>query len=412
MVAILAVAALYWPISGMYTDLQTKLTARVRVGSDVEQQVNAQRFMPQLSPDQTGQDPLPVFPTQAVFEEADKATKKIADQAVAHDEGGGGRQRASAAGGRGTSQARPDQAARPHLREQEIRLREKVFRGDNGPGALAEDAELGALPTETEITAKKEQVKKDIQDARFKQQDEEIKARQDLVPVQMQLERALQSSVYMQPDAIVVDKSINTTAAIPSPEQIAKAQIALWTLDDVVTAINRANVKYSDRPANAPATRPDVLHAAVKQVLKIENPAPVLSTNGGDLTAGVTSTVPKSAAVSPSARVCNGLYDVARFKVSLIVDAAKLNQVVQELETNQFITVMNIQINEVTDPAIAAAKGFRFGDKPMLNVDLDCEELFLRAWTTPLLPDTFKMGLGKGQTITNTGDDPNAQPTQ
>jgi hypothetical protein len=97
--------------------------------------------------------------------------------------------------------------------------------------------------------------------------------------------------------------------------------------------------------------------------------------------------------------VCNGLYDVLRFKVKLVVDATKVPQILRQLEVGQFITVLNVQYDEVVDPAVAAASqtgGFRYGDKPVVRLEIDCEDLLMRKWTDNILPDSRKSGLGKG----------------
>jgi len=82
------------------------------------------------------------------------------------------------------------------------------------------------------------------------------------------------------------------------------------------------------------------------------------------------------------------------------VDASKIPQIIRELEVGQFITVLNFQLTEVVDPALAAASplgGFHYGNKPVVLIELDCEELLMRNWTDNILPDTRKGGLGKAQ---------------
>jgi hypothetical protein len=136
----------------------------------------------------------------------------------------------------------------------------------------------------------------------------------------------------------------------------------------------------------------------VKAIEGIDPPSPVLASTGVDATAGVSAAVPKVPTVSPTGRVCNGLYDVLRFKIRLVVDASKLAQIVKAIEVGQFITVLNVQITEVVDPAVAASNplgGYRYGNKPVLRVELDCEELLMRKWTDDILPDDRKNGLGK-----------------
>jgi hypothetical protein len=95
-----------------------------------------------------------------------------------------------------------------------------------------------------------------------------------------------------------------------------------------------------------------------------------------------------------------------------VVDAAKLTQVVRELEAGQFITVLNVQIKEVVDPVMSASSpqgGFRYGNKPVIRVEIDCEELLLRSWTNSILPDSRKNGLGSA--VLGSPTDNGGQPT-
>ena len=218
----------------------------------------------------------------------------------------------------------------------------------------------------------------------------------------MELERAQQHRIYLllPPTAnpLPVDSNIKI-GSYPSPEQICDSQIVIWMLDDITKAIASANdnvfgpgdagrasaARHSafggkgDR-RNRPAAADDFLdrrrsHRGRDQPLSRRSPR-----------------------FRQPGRVCNGLYDVLRFKIRLVVDAAKLPQVVKAIEVGQFITVLNVQITEVVDPAIAASNpqgGYRYGNKPVLRVELDCEELLMRTWTDEILPDDMKNGLGK-----------------
>jgi hypothetical protein len=413
-VAILSGVALYWPLTGMYADLDRRLGERIAVDGQISQIVHATRTMPLLSPDNLTPDPLPVFPRDEVITAATDAVQQVDKQAAAMVE-------VAVKANTHTllldgELPPPDPKTGTQEQKDAYTLKQSAFAkkyAEETAGLVRWQKMLnsGALPTTDEINARKATVTQQIKDQLIRGADAEIAARVAAVPVQMQNERAVQSTVYMQPDAIGVDKTINP-AGIPTAEKICAVQIAMWTIDDIVAGIARANKNYSDVDTSAPAGHADVPHAAVKQIIKIDNWVPVNSPNGGDNATGLTNPVPKVPTLSPSGRVCNALYDTVRFNVSLVVDASKLNQIIQELETNQFITILNVTYSEVVDPAIAANNGYRFGDKPLLSVTLDCEELLMHQWTNPLLPDAFKNGLGKGQAVINVADptaDPNAQ---
>src|SRR5580692_9863372 len=80
-VAILAVVALYWPMSGLYANLETLLDQRIVVSQSLDTLAKASRSMPLLSPDQTTPEPLTVFPTQPVIDAGYNATLQVGVQA-------------------------------------------------------------------------------------------------------------------------------------------------------------------------------------------------------------------------------------------------------------------------------------------------------------------------------------------
>ncbi len=409
LVAILAATALYWPINGMYTGpggLSDLLAARVDVGQKIDTIVKAPRQMPLLTPDQTNQDPLLVFPRQDVIDAATKATDQVQKEADGMLNVAVLANTHSLLTDKDELPA-PDEAARYKFAKQYVDETTNLARWQKMLNS-------GTIPTQDEIEAQKKVVTNLIQYQHIKEAEAEIALKTAAVPGLMQVARAHDFSVYMQPDALTTDSTI-TVNNPPSPNRICSAQIALWATDDIISAIARANQRYSDSVGKSTSrpNLPNVYSAAIKRIVKIDPALPVISPDPTALTTGDGSPVPKTITASPSGRVCNALFDVLRYNVNLIVDASKLNDIIRELEAGQFITVMNVQVNEITDPGQAAAAGYRYGNKAMLNVTLDCEELLMRQWTTPLLPDMFKNGLGKGQPVTDQViPDPNAPPAQ
>jgi hypothetical protein len=404
-VALLAVGALYWPMSGLYADLETRLDARIAVSSSLDSLAKQSRSMPLLSPDQTTPDPLTVFPTQPVIDAGVAATQQMSQQA--------------------TNMLQRAVTANQHL---PLEAGELPKPSDSMKYTFAKHyAELidnynhwqqildsTMPPTPAEVQAAKDKLKADIDRNRLVMDatgtnptaDSQAEAQQEFdiespsIQPSMELQRAQQHRIYLSPTAFPVDPSINEKNALPGPEKICDAQVVLWVLDDVCTAIARANDLYSDPAITGGAPVHDILHAPVKSLDGVDAPYPVLASTGVDPTAGVSAAAPKVPAVSLTGRVCNGLYDVLRFKIRMVVDAAKIPQIIRELEVGQFITVLNFQLTEVVDPAAAAASslgGFHYGNKPCVRVELDCEELLMRKWTDNILPDDRKGGLGKGQ---------------
>jgi hypothetical protein len=423
-IAILAVGALFWPISGLYTTLDTELQSRVEVSSQLDALVKQQRTMPVLSPEQTTPDPLNVFPIQPVYDAALNATKLVSAQAA---------QMMDLA--RKTNERlplRPDELPKPN---DQARYN---FSNDYAAQILNYQRWQQLLnsttpPTAEEIQDAKDKLKAAIYAARLSKDpqgnidpqsqqdaDEQYNAEAAEIEPRMELERAQQHSIYllMPPTfkPLPIDATINIGSR-PSSDQICSAQIAIWVIDDVVNAIVNANNDYSDSATPGGPPQHDILHSAVKSLENIGQPQPVVNPAGFDATAGVSAPAPKITTVSPTGRVCNGLYDVLEFKVDMVVDASKIAQIVHTFEAGQFVTVLNVQVTNVIDPAMAASTnntqgGYHYGNKPAVEVEFDCEDLFMRQWTDKYLPDDMKGAFGKAQLgqPTNAGAPPQFGP--
>ena len=66
------------------------------------------------------------------------------------------------------------------------------------------------------------------------------------------------------------------------------------------------------------------------------------------------------------------------------------------------------------DSAERLGEGLVYGDAPVANLQLECEALFMRSWTVPLMPPAVKQSLGiTEQAPTAPGapaDQPQGQP--
>jgi hypothetical protein len=418
-IAIMAVGALFWPISGLYAGLLTQLDARIQMSSSLDSLANTPRTMPVLSPDDTNPQPLAVFPNDQVIAAATKAAGLVTQQAqnmldyatnlnlhapLVPDE-----------------LPKPTESTRYAFANQysaaitDYSRWQKILDSTSPPSPAEVQAQKDALFDDI----KKNKLIYDPQGNVDPQSMADAQTEYDLdspnVQPQMELERAKQHRIYLLLPPTVNPLPVDSTIKVgsyPSPEQICNSQIVIWMLDDITNAIAQANILYSDPTTPGGPPQLDILHSAVKAIEGIDAPQPMISTTAVDPSAGVTGPVPKILTVSPTGRVCNGRYDVLRFKIRLVVDAAKLPQVVKALEVGQFITVLNVQLNEVVDPAIAASNpqgGFRYGNKPVIRVEIDCEELLMRTWTDKILPDDMKNGLGKatlGVPTDNSGGQP------
>jgi hypothetical protein len=405
-IAILAVSALFWPISGLYTNLSSVLQARIDVSGKLDSLTNQQRSMPLLDPNETTAEPLEVFPTQQVIDAGTAATAKVSDQAkkmmdLATQ----------------TNQHTPLLAGElPKPSEQDRFVFATQYANTiSNYQRWIDMLDATSPPNVTDIQTAKDALKDQIDKQRLiydaqgnvdpqSQQEalDQYTAESAEVQPTMELERAQKHRIYLLLPPTFNPLPIDPTIKIgfsPDPERIGNAQVVIWVLDDVIKGIAKANEYFSDPATPGGPPQHDILHSAVKQIEGIDSPQPMISPNAGDISGGSGSPVPKVTTVSPSGRVCNALYNAVRFRVRLVVDAEKVPEIVRALEAGQFITVLNVQITEIVDPAIAAsnaqAGGFHYGNKPVVRAEFDCEELLMRNWTDNLLPDDQKAGLGK-----------------
>lgn len=416
-IAILAVVALYWPMSGRYDTLESELDSRMQINSSLDNLATASRSMPLLSPDETVPGPLQVFPTQPVIDAGIAATEQVSQQAT--------KMLGRAVETNQHLPLLPDELPKPtdairYMFAKQYALEvtdyarwQKILDSTAPPTSAEVQAELDKLRDEID----KARLAYDAQGNATPDSQAEVQAEFELesasVQPRMELDRAQQHRIYLLPNTLPVDPTIKD-GTFPTPDKICDAQIVMWVLDDVTNAIAQANELYSDPSSLGGPPQHDILHAAVKNIEGIDPPSPVIAQGGVDTAAGVSAATPKDTAVSPTGRVCNGLYNVLRFRIRLVADATKVPQILRQLEVGQFITVLNVQFNEVVDPAVATssqAGGFRYGDKPVVRIEIDCEDLLMRKWTDDILPDSRKGGLGKSALGTaGTGNGGGQQP--
>lgn len=99
---------------------------------------------------------------------------------------------------------------------------------------------------------------------------------------------------------------------------------------------------------------------------------------------------------SPSGREAdwlNRLYDVRRVDVSLVVDSSRIPWILDAAARQNLITVVGMDILPV-DVWGDLEKGFYYGQDHVVQLDLDLELIYLRAWTAPLMPNIIRQELG------------------
>jgi hypothetical protein len=256
----------------------------------------------------------------------------------------------------------------------------------------------GTPPTLADVDAAKRQVDNEMRASEGAMPAEAFKAeveRQKLaVQDNLRLAVAKACSIYVNFDpqpAIEPYAPLMVTTGGTSIEHSAVflGQLSLWVQEDVLRALAAANSGVDS-----------VTVAPVKHLVSMRiSPASLQSfAMGSSATPPPAPTTEPSATiekkpVSPTQRTSNGLYDVIHFTLRIVVDAEQVPRVLQELSRNQFIAVNNVNMRTV-DLGRAISSGYLYGDKPVVFLDLSCEELLLRRWTTPYMPSSVKQALG------------------
>lgn len=181
-------------------------------------------------------------------------------------------------------------------------------------------------------------------------------------------------------------------AHYPTLSEIWQGQVQLWVQQDIVDAIGKANNIW-DNTYN-------VTLNPVKKLLKITvvpgyvgiNTTGVL-TKSGKLTPGAPPSgqtrLPNGFLMSPTGRRSNTIYDVVHAKVSLIVDYQQIPKLFEAFGKTNFMTILATNINDV-DEYEALKAGYMYGPGDCVQMEMFIETLWLREWTTRLMPDRIK----------------------
>jgi hypothetical protein len=394
LIALIAIAASFFPLGGYRQELQANLDKSKAQYSALSSLLSKQRKLPVLSPDTAEAQELKTFPNEEIIKKGQAVVTQVQAQSMAM------RDTAVKLSAKQllVASALPSPGPTQELQFPQEYKRVMLF-GQNGElPAIAQKLQAGIPPTNEAIKAKLDEQARHIYETEVvklngteepmskKLADEKIAKLTVELPEQMRQEVATTAKVYVSPDTFDVNKNI---AAIqgqrPNVIDIWWAQVGLWVQDDVVTAIREAN-----------ANGKNLQEAPVKHLVKVTVPPQFVT--GAAAGAAVASTdpdadLPKNVAISPTGRISNGLFDVVHFTLSAIVAEADLPQFIRVLGNNRFITVYQIDVKAV-DSATAEASGYYYGPQPVVSVTMQCEDLLMRKWTESLMPDMIKTMLG------------------
>ncbi|HUB25500.1 MAG TPA: hypothetical protein VL992_08710 [Tepidisphaeraceae bacterium] len=416
LIVIAAVVLSFWPTQGWYTNLQGDLNSSLSANTQIQSLLTKQRFLPVVGGTSTVQTPLPFFPTQDVINVGMQAVNQVqaesksmldwATKLNVHvpldvhlpftiDDLIAGNVPSALTNGRTDDVARatwvhdylqalsddyrfrnwpppevqfirsayyqvPPLMADRRVTDQEINDAEAKLQNDINNQFLVRDP-TGNITSDSQTQATNAYAAQSLQ-----------------LPLDMETARAAKCKVYLEAGAIK-QPAIYTSFASATSSQAASdiwtAQLFLWVDEDAVSAVARAN-------ANAK----DVTESPVKQILDVTVKDPPYLINGDPTAGNDTSALTPAMDLTPTGRVCNGMYDVMQFSMTLDVDATKVPQVIDDLQSGQFLTVLTAQFQAI-DSTDMVLNRFRYGKSPVVRLTLVCEDLFLHSWTAKYLPD-------------------------
>jgi len=417
-VILLAVGALFWPISGIIANAQAQADARKQEYVKLERNQKKPRKLPNVSlVADAPTTALDGFPGPKVIEAGQAATKEMAAQsanmlatAVAMNE--------HVLLVPKSLPAPSDRLKLDFRRDYRKRVREEiplilnatlppaVKDLDEAEQKLWENKYVGQLVKQTDVDpVTKAETVRYLNEATITAQYNDEAAK---LPGKIQTERAEQFHMYIDEGALSVSEPVIGEGPTPTAEQMWYAQNSLWIEEDVCRAIARLN-----------SMAKNTLTAPVKRLvtLQIDTSGPgqyLLATPGAAPTPDApvpmvdpNALLEKHYDRSPTGRVSNSLYDVMQVTLEVIVDARMVTTFITELSREKYFTAPNPQQGERTsfitvkkfdlasvNKTEARQQGFEYGEAPIAKVRLECEAILLRKWSTPYMPTDVKKALG------------------
>ena len=255
--------------------------------------------------------------------------------------------------------------------------------------------------------------------------------RESLVDFRLQRlrERADDATLFATMETFV-GVSRPESAGLPTLAQIWDWQHRYWVHEDIVLAAARANTNNESGLPLSPSDRP------VKRLVSIETvPWPLEAETAGEAEAGrdgrgpggrggargadrvgggggsagsLAQEIRPDLEASITGRAgwpyrANPLYDARYATVTAIVDGTGLERFLAALEAQNFMTVVDLDLNAI-DPFDALAEGYAYGGGSLLRAEMVIETLWLREWIGELAPDEVRAAMGLGPRETESGE--------
>jgi len=182
-------------------------------------------------------------------------------------------------------------------------------------------------------------------------------------------------------------------------------QMDYWLISDLLDAVHVANTE-GGRPTSLD-------RSVVKRIERITLGPPIVAAPGsGDAPADASATaapapagpadgpvaamVPLDPAYSVTGRKsgpANPLYDVRVTELRVVCSSARLPKLFDALASTNLMTVIGVELSAV-DVWADLDQGYYYGDESVIRAVIKIESVWLRNWTTPLMPAGVRTRLG------------------
>ncbi len=289
--------------------------------------------------------------------------------------------------------------------------------------ALLEQVNAGSPPTLEEMREEIEHRRSQFLTQTLQKDDtdplddeEAAQLKDELTQVRMgrYAEAADRVGLYLSIDALNVPEWVTTYQ--PTMSELFEWQWRYWIIEDLLMALSDAN-SQSSSASRAPVKR--VLDLYVYEDTSSSGSTGGSSGGGSGMGAGMGQGAPGrrgpagggggggDAAVPPdpkkqvsldylvsfTGRKTNPLYDVRLVAMTLVVESARLPQVLDALARRNVITVLDLSMAPA-DPYEAVMDGYIYGTEPVCELTLSIETIWLRSWTSQFMPEEVKIALG------------------
>lgn len=239
--------------------------------------------------------------------------------------------------------------------------------------------------------------------------EQQDRLRAQLIERRLQLyaDAARNMSFYAERDDLGLPLASAEAGKQPTETVLFGWQWRQWIVEDFLDALAVANAPYKT-VLDSPVKR--VITVSVREdasgARKAEAPAAEAEASGS-ASAALPPIDPKAAvaydfARSFTGRTSNQLYDVRTLSARMVVDTARLPEVLNAFAKVNFMTVTSVTLSPA-DAFQAAEDGFVYGPDAVSEVAITVESLWMRQWLAKLMPRELQQAKGSdGRSV----DDP------